>query len=87
VTAEERVRAATLELVEALLAAAREGVAPQRVAGPVELISPAEFARRASLSRSSLYLALASGDIKSCKVGGRRLISVSELARLSELAR
>jgi excisionase family DNA binding protein len=86
VTPEDRVRAAVAELAEALLAVARETAASRRDAEVVELLSPATFARRASLSRSSLYLALASGKIRSVKVRGRRCVPASELARLAEAA-
>lgn len=80
---ETRVRAAVAELAEALVALAAVSHQP---AAPVELLSPAAFSRRASLSRSSTYLALASGDIHSIKFRGRRLIPASELGRLAESA-
>jgi hypothetical protein len=83
--AEERVRVAVAELAEALLAAARES-RPPGPSAPVELLSPAAFARRAGLGRSSVYVALATGDIRSLKVRGRRLIPASELVRLAESA-
>ena len=82
---EDRVHAAVRELADALLAAARESRPPVPSA-PIELLSPAAFARRASLSRSSLYLALAKGDIRSLKVRGRRLIPASEISRLTDAA-
>jgi len=85
-TPEARVRAAVEELADALLAVARESAAPPRVAAPVELVSVAEFARRASLGRSSAYLGVADGSIRSVKVRGRRLVPASELARLADLA-
>ena len=83
---EARVRAAVEELADALLAVARESAVPPRVAAPVELLSVAEFARRASLGRSSAYLGVADGSIRSVKVRGRRLVPASELARLADLA-
>lgn len=79
---EARVRAAVEELVGAVIDLARSSQ-PTPAAGPVELLSPAAFARRASLSRSSTYLALASGAVRSVKVRGRRLIPISELTRLA----
>ena len=83
-TPEARVRAAVEELADALLAVAREPAA--RDAAPVELISVAEFARRAGLGRSSAYLSVADGSLRSVKVRGRRLVPASELARLADLA-
>jgi excisionase family DNA binding protein len=85
--AEDRVRVAVAELAEALLAVARESAAPARDVSPVELISVAEFARRAGLGRSSAYLAVADGSLRTVKVRGRRLVPASELARLAESAR
>ena len=83
-TPEDRVRAAVEELADALLAVAREPAA--RDTARVELISVAEFARRASLGRSSAYLGVADRSIRSVKVRGRRLVPASELARLADLA-
>ena len=85
-TAEDRVRAAVEELAEALLAVARESQAPPRNAAPVELVSVAEFARRAGIGRSSAYLGVADGSLRSVRIRGRRLLPASELARLAESA-
>ena len=81
-----RVRAAVEELADALLAVARESAAPARDAAPVELVSVAEFARRAGIGRSSAYLAVSDGTLRSVRLRGRRLIPASELARLADLA-
>jgi hypothetical protein len=83
---EARVRAAVEELADALLAVARETAAPPRVAAPVELVSVAEFARRAGIGRSSAYLAVSDGTLRSVRLRGRRLVPASELARLADLA-
>jgi hypothetical protein len=83
---EARVRAAVEELADALLAVARESAAPSRVAAPVELVSVAEFARRAGIGRSSAYLAVSDGTLRSVRLRGRRLVPASELARLADLA-
>ena len=82
---EARVRAAVAELADALIELARTS-APQADAGPVELLSPATFSRRAGLGRSTTYLAVANGEIRSLKLRGRRLIPASELARLARSA-
>lgn len=85
-TPEARVRAAVEELADALLAVARETAAPSRAAAPVELVSVAEFARRAGIGRSSAYLAVSDGTLRSVRLRGRRLVPASELARLADLA-
>jgi excisionase family DNA binding protein len=85
-TTEARVRAAVEELADALLAVARESAVPPRVAAPVELVSVSEFARRAGIGRSSAYLAVSDGTLRSVRLRGRRLVPASELARLADLA-
>jgi hypothetical protein len=85
VTAEDRVRAAVEELADALLSVARESRAPGSTA-PVELIDVATFARRAGLGRSTAYLLVADGTVRSVKLRGRRIVPASELARLADLA-
>jgi hypothetical protein len=82
----DRLACAVAELVAALREEVATEATPRPSSVPVELIAPAEFARRASLGRSSVYLALASGVIRSVRVGSRRLIAVSELARLADSA-
>jgi excisionase family DNA binding protein len=42
-------------------------------------VSPAEAARLAGLGRTTIYAALASGALKSLKIGKRRLITVEAL--------
>ncbi|MBU6373654.1 MAG: helix-turn-helix domain-containing protein [Alphaproteobacteria bacterium] len=42
-------------------------------------VAPAEAARIAGLGRSTLYLALRSGDLPSLKLGRRRLIRLDAL--------
>ncbi len=49
--------------------------------GPIA-VSPAEAARLAGISRSSLYKLLSSGDLPSFKLGKRRLIRVDDLDAL-----
>jgi len=51
--------------------------AVQRVA-----VSPAEAAQMLSISRSALYELLMSGELRSVKVGGRRLVSVAAIVAL-----
>ncbi|MFK7878085.1 MAG: helix-turn-helix domain-containing protein [Paracoccaceae bacterium] len=42
-------------------------------------VSPDEAARLAGVGRTTLYAALAKGDLKSIKIGTRRLIKVSAI--------
>ena len=42
-------------------------------------VSPAEAARRAGLGRTTIYSALKDGQLKSLKIGARRLIMVDAL--------
>jgi hypothetical protein len=83
-TPEDRVRAAVEELAGALMAAVREPAA--RDAAPVELISVAEFARRAGIGRSTAYISIADGSVRSVRIQGRRVVPASELSRLADLA-
>jgi excisionase family DNA binding protein len=79
--AEERLRAAFVELTEAVIELAHEPTSSsERTAA--ELLSPREFARRSSLSRTSVYELIGEGRLRSARVRGRRLIPSSELARL-----
>jgi len=61
-------------------------VAERRPPPPVELLSVAEFARRAGIGRSSAYLMIADGSLRSIRVGRRRIIPASELGRLADRA-
>ncbi|KXF90265.1 helix-turn-helix domain-containing protein [Phaeobacter inhibens] len=42
-------------------------------------VSPNEAARLCSIGRTTLYAALSSGDLKSTKIGTRRLITLDAL--------
>ena len=42
-------------------------------------VSPDEAARLAGIGRTSLYAALAKGDLKSIKIGTRRLIKIEAI--------
>jgi excisionase family DNA binding protein len=44
-------------------------------------VAPRKAAKLAGVGRSTLYIALASGDLKSSKTGKRRIILVNELER------
>jgi len=42
-------------------------------------VSPNEAARLCSIGRTTLYAALSSGDLKSIKIGTRRLITIDAI--------
>lgn len=46
---------------------------------PPIAVSPNEAARLAGIGRTTLYAALSSGDLKSIKIGTRRLITVDAI--------
>lgn len=48
-------------------------------AAQVLAVSPNEAARLCSIGRTTLYAALSSGDLKSVKIGTRRLITLDAL--------
>lgn len=48
-------------------------------ASQIIAVSPNEAARLCSIGRTSLYAALSSGDLKSVKIGTRRLITLEAL--------
>ncbi len=48
-------------------------------AAQIIAVSPNEAARLCSIGRTTLYSALSSGDLKSVKIGTRRLITIDAL--------
>lgn len=48
-------------------------------AAQILAVSPNEAARLCSIGRTTLYAALSSGDLKSTKIGKRRLITIDAL--------
>lgn len=46
---------------------------------PELAVSPAEAARRSGLGRTTIFAAIKDGDLKSIKIGARRLIMVDSL--------
>lgn len=48
-------------------------------AAQILAVSPNEAARICSIGRTTLYAALSSGDLKSVKIGTRRLITLDAL--------
>lgn len=71
-----------VEAAVAELAAAIEEIvetATRRKAGPPELLSIEEAARRLGIGRTALYHELTNGSLRSFKVGRRRLIPASSI--------
>lgn len=83
---EARVRAAVAELADALIAALREPAADPAPDGPIDLLSVDAAARRIGIARSTAYLAVRDGSLRSVRIRGRRLVPASEIARLASLA-
>ena len=83
--AEQRVRHLMGELGDALVDLAAMAAVPEAKA-PVELLSVAEFCRRAGISRSTAWLWVQDGTIGSLLVHGRRIVPSSEIERLASLA-
>ena len=48
-------------------------------AAQILAVSPNEAARLCSIGRTTLYAALSSGDLRSVKIGTRRLITIEAL--------
>lgn len=48
-------------------------------AAQILAVSPNEAARLCSIGRTTLYAALSSGELKSAKIGTRRLITIDAL--------
>jgi excisionase family DNA binding protein len=46
---------------------------------PTASVSPAEAGRLAGIGRTTIYHAISSGDLKSLKIGARRLVAVEAL--------
>jgi excisionase family DNA binding protein len=74
----ERLDRAVCELVAAL----REELTPAAQPSPPELLDVREAARRVGISRTSLYQLLGRHEVRSIKVGRRRLVPASALLAL-----
>jgi len=78
-----RLESALAELADAIRAELRAELAA-REAGPPDLLSVAQASRRLSIGRSALYDAIGRGDLRSIKIGRRRLVPSDALAELTE---
>jgi excisionase family DNA binding protein len=52
---------------------------PSTAAGPLA-VSPAEAGRLAGVGRTTIYAAISSGELRSLKIGTRRLVAVDACA-------
>jgi excisionase family DNA binding protein len=73
------------EALAALLAAAAAKPTPPP-ARPETVLSIEEVAERLKVSKSLIYKAIADGQMRSIKIGKRRLVPASEVQRLIEEA-
>jgi excisionase family DNA binding protein len=78
-----RLEAALAELAEAIRDEVRAELA-NRVDGPPEMLSIASASRRLAMGRTAVYDAIGRGDLRSLKVGRRRLIPADALAELAQ---
>ena len=76
------------EAIRAFLDSAKEKGEVVELSSRVELLTPAEVARRLGMSRSTVLRRIASGDLKGTKVGTHHRVPLAELERYShELVR
>ena len=80
------IRAATVALAAAILAAVRAEAASND-AGPEQLLSIDRAAVLAGVGRTSIYAAIGAGRLRSVKVGRRRLVPASAIAELAAAER
>jgi excisionase family DNA binding protein len=71
---------AGLDQLKAALATERLGAEAQLRTPPVQLLAVAEAAARLGVGRTTVYELLSAGQIRSVKVGRRRLIPATALA-------
>ena len=77
--AEAAVRSAVEALVTAIMAAVRDEAAPAQDA-PDRLLSIPQAAATLGITRSTLYVELGAGRLRSLKVGRRRLVPSGAIA-------
>lgn len=70
--------------IQSFLNDAREVGAVVELSQRIDAMSPAEFARRLSMSRATVLRRIADGSITATKVGTHHRISESELKRFSD---
>ena len=77
-----RLEAAITELADALREELRTDLADRE--GPPELLSIEQASRRLGIGRTAAYDAIGRGELRSVKVGRRRLIPADALAELAQ---
>ena len=77
-----RMEAALAELAAALRAEVRDEL-DNRADGPPELLSIATAAKRLGIGRTALYDAIGRGELRSLRIGRRRLVPADALAELT----
>jgi excisionase family DNA binding protein len=70
--------------IQSFLDDAREAGAVVELSQRTDAMSPAEFARRLSMSRATVLRRIADGSIKATKVGAHHRISEAEFKRFSD---
>jgi excisionase family DNA binding protein len=81
----DRLEAALAELAAAIRDELRAELA-ERAGGPPELLSIPAAAERLSIGRTALYDAIGRGEVRSVKVGRRRLVPFEALGELTKKA-
>jgi excisionase family DNA binding protein len=76
----DRLEVAVRELVDAL----REELRLERQAGPPPLLSVDQAAERLGVSRTSMYGMIRRGELRTIRVGRRRLVPESAIADVVE---
>lgn len=77
-----RMESALAELAAAIRDEVRAELA-DRADGPVELLSISQAARRLGIGRTATYDAIGRGELRSIKVGRRRLVAADALTELA----
>ena|SRR5688572_2503219 len=78
-----RLQAALAELADAISDEVRAELA-DRIGGPPELLSISQAARHLGIGRTATYDAIGRGELRSLKVGRRRLIPADALVELTQ---
>jgi excisionase family DNA binding protein len=78
----DRLERALVELADAIRDDVRVELA-DRIGGPPQLLSVGQAARHLGIGRTATYAAIGRGELRSLKVGRRRLIPADALAELA----
>jgi excisionase family DNA binding protein len=78
-----RLEAALAELADALRDEVRAEL-NERADGPPELLSIAQAARRLGIGRTATYDAIGRGELRSIRIGRRRLVAADALVEMTK---